>query len=429
MRHFYAACGEAIQSKKEGISRARGYVQPGEVILPDAGTDPGTKGAGQKGLFTASGLRGMRLKIAPFAPDQSGAAAVFCELGGLSVIIDAGGCAGNVCGFDEPRWFSSKSAIFSAGLRDMDAILGRDDALVAKVSDASARIESSFTVLIGTPVPAVIGTDYAALKRMLEKKTGKPAMYVESDGTRLYDWGASEGFLTLMKTFAGRGEDGTQEAPAELSVRSEAVGILGATPMDVGDIPFSQRIRPWLESKGIRKAYCYTMGAGLNKVRKAASVKKNIVIAPAGLSAARYLQERYGIPYETDYPLELIEGLDQMLAAAGSAAAPEEEAGRKEPMRILLVHQQMLANALRDRILKEQPDAQIVCASWFMMDRALMREGDFALSEEDQWQEMVYGNAYDLIIGDPLFAMAIPDYKGDWTDLYHFAVSGKRTGL
>ena len=38
--------------------------------------------------------------LSPFAPDQSGASAVLYELGGLMVICDAGGCAGNVCGFD-----------------------------------------------------------------------------------------------------------------------------------------------------------------------------------------------------------------------------------------------------------------------------------------------------------------------------------------
>lgn len=51
--------------------------------------------------------------LSPFAPDQSGASAVLYELGGLMVICDAGGCAGNVCGFDEPRWFT-KRAQFSA---------------------------------------------------------------------------------------------------------------------------------------------------------------------------------------------------------------------------------------------------------------------------------------------------------------------------
>lgn len=114
-------------------------------------------------------MRGLRKYLTPFAPDQSGAVSVLYELGGIIVICDAGGCTGNVCGFDEPRWFERKSAVFSAGLRDMDAILGRDDRLVAKLVDAAEKVEAGFAAVIGTPVPAVIGTDYQALKRMCEK--------------------------------------------------------------------------------------------------------------------------------------------------------------------------------------------------------------------------------------------------------------------
>ena len=101
-------------------------------------------------------MKGLRKYLSPFAPDQSGAAAVLCEFHGLIIILDAGGCAGNICGFDEPRWFESRSAIFSAGLRDMDAILGRDDRLVAKLVDAADKIDANFAAIVGTPVPAVI---------------------------------------------------------------------------------------------------------------------------------------------------------------------------------------------------------------------------------------------------------------------------------
>ena len=56
-------------------------------------------------------MRGLRKYLTPFAPDQSGAVSVLYELGGIIVICDAGGCTGNVCGFDEPRWFERKSAV------------------------------------------------------------------------------------------------------------------------------------------------------------------------------------------------------------------------------------------------------------------------------------------------------------------------------
>ena len=76
-------------------------------------------------------MKSLLKHLSPFAPDQSGAVSALFEFGGLIAICDAGGCTGNICGFDEPRWFTRPGAVFSAGLRDMDAILGRDDKLVA----------------------------------------------------------------------------------------------------------------------------------------------------------------------------------------------------------------------------------------------------------------------------------------------------------
>ena len=138
-------------------------------------------------------MKGLRKYLTPFAPDQSGAVSVLYELGGIIVICDAGGCAGNICGFDEPRWFSHKSALFSAGLRDMDAILGRDDKLVAKLVDAADKVKAEFVAIIGTPVPAVIATDYQAIKRMIQKKLDLPVLIVEATGTNLYDKGGGRG--------------------------------------------------------------------------------------------------------------------------------------------------------------------------------------------------------------------------------------------
>ena len=148
-------------------------------------------------------VRGLHKIIYPFAPDQSGAVSVLYELGGMIIIVDAGGCAGNVCGFDEPRWLGTKSAVFSAGLRDMDAILGRDDLLVQKITEAAEKIDAGFVAIIGTPVPATIATDYRALKRMTEKRAGLPAITIASNGIQWYDRGASNAYVELIRKFAG----------------------------------------------------------------------------------------------------------------------------------------------------------------------------------------------------------------------------------
>ena len=170
-------------------------------------------------------MKGLRKYLSPFAPDQSGAAAVLCEFHGLIIILDAGGCAGNICGFDEPRWFESRSAIFSAGLRDMDAILGRDDRLVEKIGKACEKLSADFIAVIGTPVPAVIGTDYRALSRMIEKKTGIPALTIDTDGTKLYDDGekkpstsAHRPVIISVPLASGSGSfSGTEEAAGSLA--------------------------------------------------------------------------------------------------------------------------------------------------------------------------------------------------------------------
>ena len=185
-------------------------------------------------------MRGLRKYLTPFAPDQSGAVSVFYEFGGIIVICDAGGCTGNICGFDEPRWFESKSALFSAGLRDMDAILGRDDRLVEKLADAATKLDAKFATIIGTPVPAVIGTDYHALKRMTEKKVNLPIMTVDTDGMELYDKGEEKAWLELFFVFAGEKEE----------VIPGRIGILGMTPQDISDLRAADRIRERFAAEG-----------------------------------------------------------------------------------------------------------------------------------------------------------------------------------
>ena len=343
-------------------------------------------------------MRGLWKYLTPFAPDQSGAVSVLYELGGIIVICDAGGCAGNVCGFDEPRWFEQKSAVFSAGLRDMDAILGRDDRLVAKLVDAAEKVEAGFAAVIGTPVPAVIGTDYQALKRMCEKKTDLPVLAVNTDGMELYDGGERKAYLELFKVFARE----------KLPVETGRVGILGMTPQDVSDLKAADKLREKFKSQG-HQAVCYGMGDGLDEVKKASSVEKNIVVSPAALECARYLEKTFGTPYEVGYPLveELVPDM--------------EYAGEK----ILIVQQQVMAGSIRAELRKRGGDGKITVASWFSMEKDLLEEGDVSLKDEEDYMELVEKGRYDVIFADPCMKRMAKTFSGVFVDAVHFAVSGK----
>ena len=372
-------------------------------------------------------MKGLRKYLSPFAPDQSGAAAVLCEFHGLIIILDAGGCAGNICGFDEPRWFDSRSAIFSAGLRDMDAILGRDDRLVEKIGKACEKLSADFIAVIGTPVPAVIGTDYKALSRMIEKKTGIPALTIDTDGTKLYDIGEKKTWKELFKKFAVKQE-----------VEPGRVGIIGATPLSFGGIYEENFLKEYFSEKGFSKVLCYGMGDGLEAVKGAAAAEKNIVISPSGIAAAKYLKQKFGTPYEVFCPPEIIpewkerkDQLEHSEQIEQNTAMPNRK--ERSDKKVLIVHQQVLANTLREELLTlameqkiETDFAKITVASWFMLDDALKKEGDLLFKEEDDWISYIKENEYDIIIADPLLKKAVPFYKGEWYDLSHFAISGKK---
>ena len=356
-------------------------------------------------------IRGLWKGLTPFAPDQSGAASVFYELGGILVICDAGGCTGNVCGFDEPRWFGERSAIFSAGLRDMDAILGRDDRLVAKLTDAAEKIDANFAAVIGTPVPAVIATDYRALQRMCEKKTNLPILTVDTNGMELYDVGEEKAWLTLFKTFAGKDVASQKEASEEDdSSKKMKIGVLGLTPHDVSDLNIEEKFRK--SENGNTHYICYGMRAGIDKVKTAGSADKNLVVAPAALETAKYLEKEFGTPYEVGYPF-----VDELI--------PELDYERKK---ILIIHQQVIANAIRQEIRirsDEQQNTEVTVASWFMMKSEFSEEGDLSLKEEKDYCKLVQNGNYDIVFADENMRGLVPGFKGTFVNVRHFAVSGK----
>lgn len=348
-------------------------------------------------------MKGLLKYLSPFAPDQSGATSVLYDLEGITVICDAGGCTGNICGFDEPRWFEHQSAIFSAGLRDMDAILGRDDRLVDKLKDTAQKVHAKFAAVIGTPVPAVIATDYRALERMGEKRCQMPVIAIECTGTRLYDEGEEKAYLALFRKFAGK----------DVERDDKAVGIIGMTPLDISLTQGDTFLQEKLQEEGFERIYSYGMGSGLEEVKLAGSVQKNLVVAPAGLKPAKYMEKHFGIPYEVTYPFLGENFLNQLKQISGK--------------KVLIVHQQVAANEIREniRLSHKGEKMELSVGTWFMQPKDLKEEGDLVFKTEDGFIKHVEEEQYDVIIGDALLHRPLKEFKGIYISIPHFAVSGK----
>lgn len=351
--------------------------------------------------------------IPPFAPDQSGVSSVLFGLGGIIVICDAGGCAGNVCGFDEPRWFTQKSAVFSAGLRDIDAILGRDERLIEKLSEAKEFIDAKFIAIVGTPVPAVIATDFKALRHMAESRLKLPVLSIDTTGIGLYDSGQEKAFLVLFETFA---EDTPHDGPE--------IGIIGATPLDMPYKNYAERI---VSACG-RKTACYGLDGDIDSIRHAGAARINIAVSPSAIKAAEYLKRRFGTPYIIDMPItergEKV--LSEKISHAENGLPHETCAARRSNSRggTLIIHQQVLANALREELRAQDSSRRIDVASWFMLNNDIAEENDIHLSDEDEFYDLAASRGYETVIGDPIFERALRGLDVRFLPLPHYAVSG-----
>lgn len=379
-------------------------------------------------------LRGYRSYLPPFAPDASGASSVLYSLGGIIVICDAGGCAGNICGFDEPRWLSEKSAIYSAGLRDMDAILGRDDRLVEKLKRTAESVGNvPFAAIIGTPVPAVIATDYHALKHMSEIRTGLTTLSIDTSGMELYDTGASKAYLELFSEFTKDSQVYDKAVIAKGEAAKTAyngyTGILGANPIDMS----SREIKSFFsDALSNDKICCFSMGDGLDAVHAAGNMAENIVVSPSGIKAAEFIKRKFGVPYKISFP-----GAEHILKAAVNASglfnSKDTEVKVKatadtafyeyfDNKNILIIHQDVLSCALKE-LINEHSNAKVTTACWFKT----VSDKTIKLHDEHDLSELIKKLKPDLVIGD-IDMKPLCDSTGievSFIDLPHFAVSGR----
>ena len=100
--------------------------------------------------------------------------------------------------------------------------------------------------------------------------------------------------------------------------------------------------------------------------------------------------------------------------------------------KILIVQQQVIANAMRKEIEKRTGEKEeITTATWFMRKEEILTDlnvdaaDDISLKEEDDFISLVEKEGYDVIFADPCMERMIPGFEGTFIPLTHFAVSGK----
>ena len=365
-------------------------------------------------------MKGLYSQMPTLSPDFSGVCSTLFELDGTVVIHDAGGCTGSYTGYDEPRWFDRKSRIFTSNLDDVEAVLGTDEILLDKILSADEWLDSEFFALMGSPSPMVLGTDYKALCRLVQKKTGKPAMSFCTKGTALYDKGIAMALLELAKTFLPE---------RRVEIVPNSVNLLGATPLDITSRKNIEVICELLEKEGFSVQSVWAMGNNLEKIKGSLSAQCNVVLTASALETARYLKENYDMPYVLGSftgkkaVSECMLGIRCAINGKNVVSNTPVSCGSYG---VLVVGEQLIANGIRRSLELDFNMGGVRVATLFSADEEYMRRGDFAHVDEQLLKSLLNSDEYELVICDGLLWEMFSENKNrEFYSLPHVAVSSR----
>lgn len=366
-------------------------------------------------------MKDLFITLPPFSPDYCGVASTLFELGGIVVIHDGTGCTGNYICHDEPRGYGSQSAIYTSNLREMEVVFGDDEVFLNKIVQADKDLDAPFIALLSSPVPMIIGTDFKALGRIVHRRTGKPVFTFDTHGIAFYDEGQAESWLTLAKAFSKPCE--------EKNIRH--VNILGATPLDLGAEGQMTLLKEFLYECGAEKVTSWGMEGTLEDIEQVGKASLNLVIHVSGLSTAQWMEENLGIPYMVGLPIGKQESKalkDQIRSCLKIELKEDSDANANvQPIlagkKVLVIHEQVTANAWRECLMKDYGAGAVDVATYFTLNSQLASEGDVHLCEEVELDQLIREQGYDLVLGDRLLSGAVTA-DVQWIHVPHLAVSG-----
>lgn len=353
--------------------------------------------------------------LVPYAADTAGVCSALYELGGMTVVHDASGCNSTYATFDEPRWYDRESMTFISALTEMDAIMGNDEKLIDDVTDAAAKLHPRFIALCGSPVPLMVGTDFPAVAREIQTRTGIPTWGLKTSGMHSYLPGAAQAMDAVVRTFCRR----DVRLSADLSVN-----VLGATPLDFGIDGSVESIAAWLKREGFRQVCCLAMNSSLDEIAQAGSAQVNLVVSSCGLTAARTLQEWFGTPYVVGVPYGNVypEILAQELRDAVETKQDRIScAARSGAGRLAVVGESVTAGSLARAFEAEYGlSPKVLCPLETEPD--LLAAGDEQIPDEDDAVRLFA--QMQGVAADPLYHSVCPEHI-PFYPLPHIAFSGR----
>lgn len=363
-------------------------------------------------------MRQIASRISIYSADAFGVCSALYELGGLTVMHDASGCNSTYNTHDEPRWYDIDSMVYISGISEMEAIMGDDDKFINDIIYTAKELSPNFIAMTGTPIPMMIGTDFKAIASIIEKETNIPTFGFDTTGMHSYIDGAYKAFEALAKRFVCEKSDGTDG--------KKRVNIIGATPLDFSVNKSVEAMKELLESDGFEVVSTWAMGSTLEDIKKSSIADVNLVVSYSGMGAAKYLCEKFGIPYVVGTPFGkkfaeiVLNDLNEAIKTKENKIAYKN---RKtvENADITIIGESIMSESLACAIAEEK-DKTVKVISALETDERLLLEGDCIAMDEEEITSCLKGAK--AIIADPLYKPICP-VDSNFISLPHEGFSGR----
>lgn len=358
-------------------------------------------------------------RISIYSADTFGVCSALYELGGLCVMHDASGCNSTYNTHDEPRWYDFDSMVYISGISEMEAIMGDDQKFIDDIIYTAKELNPKFIALAGTPIPTMIGTDFKAIANIVENETKIPTFGFNTTGMNSYVSGSYKAFEALSKRFLKRND---KESRAEKS----RVNILGATPLDFSINNSIKSTVDLLKENDFDVISTWAMGSTLEDIKNAGNAEVNLVISYSGMGAAKYMYEKFNIPYIVGTPFgkefakKIVADLKEAIITKENKISYINRKIDKNPQ-ITIVGESIMSESLAYAISTEK-NKTVNVISTLETDKNLLLEGDKLKIYEDDIEKELKNSK--IIIADPLYRPICP-LDSNFISLPHEGFSGR----
>jgi nitrogenase molybdenum-iron protein beta chain len=213
------------------------------------------------------------------------------------------------------QWNVATTSIFQAGnvpkfattdLGEDDVVFGGERKLKKALLKGDKVFDVKYIVVVSGCVPELIGDDLEGVVSEVQGRVSAKIIPIHVAG---FKGDHHDGYRKMLKLLI---DNFMQEEKEKIPRSVNLVGVMADEYRAVGDVKEIERI---LSEAGI-KLNCVLMGGqkSIEEIKVAPKAALNVVWSKVdGLEAAKYMEEKFGIPYITPPPPYGIEGTNEWL--------------------------------------------------------------------------------------------------------------------